>query len=136
MCRLMQSSISDKLIIFSACEGHEEYEEEMDTTEPDASINQVHADTEAQQDLQLASIIELLAIADFEEISMEDKSYCLYDGVYILVSQTFISQNSYTKDYPTQISLSDSNSPPESFEPLSPDIGSSTQTMQVISNLL
>ena len=43
--------------MFEAFENHEDHEEEMDTSEPDASINQVRADMDRQQDSNLASII-------------------------------------------------------------------------------
>ena len=70
----MQSSITNRLIMFEVCEDHDDHVEDMDTSEPDRLINQIQVDSEAQRDSELASIMGLLAITDFEPISMEEDS--------------------------------------------------------------
>ena len=62
-CRLMRSRITNKLILFGACDEHEDNLERMDT---EAQIHQVQAvETE---DAKLSSIMQNLAISDFEPV--------------------------------------------------------------------
>ena len=62
-CRLMRSRITNRLILFGACEDHED---ELDRMNIKAQINQVQAvETE---DTKISSIMQNLAISDFEPI--------------------------------------------------------------------
>ena len=62
-CRLMRSRITNKLILFGACEEHEDILERMDT---EAQIHQVQAvETE---EAKISSIMQNLAISDFEPV--------------------------------------------------------------------
>ena len=111
---------------------HDEY---MDTLDSDASINQVWAEEDARQVSEVILIMKSLAIADVEPISEDEKSACLYGGVNISVRQTFIPEQSYTNNFSTQASTNSTMGPPETFEPFYPELGSTTQPMQVILNL-
>ena len=62
-CRLMRSRITNKLILFGACDEHEESQERMDT---EAQIHQVQA--VETDDEKLSSIMQNLAISDFEPV--------------------------------------------------------------------
>ena len=62
-CRLMRSRITNKLILFGACDEHEDEPERMDTK---AQIHQVQAvETE---EAKISSIMQNLAISDFEPV--------------------------------------------------------------------
>ena len=59
----MRSRITNKLILFGACDEHEDILERMDT---EAQIHQVQAvETE---DAKISSIMQNLAISDFEPV--------------------------------------------------------------------
>ena len=62
-CRLMRSRITNKLILFGACEEHQDNQERMDT---EAQIHQVQAVEAADE--SLCSIMQNLAISDFEPV--------------------------------------------------------------------
>merc|ERR1711867_400459 len=64
-CRLMRSRITNKLIIFGACEEHQDNQEMMDT---EAQVHQLQA-VEAS-DENLSSIMQNLAISDFEPVDL------------------------------------------------------------------
>ena len=56
--------------MFRACEDHQDHSEDMDTSEHGIQVNQVQADI--QRDEALASIMNALAISDFDPTSMEE----------------------------------------------------------------
>merc|ERR1712089_59159 len=62
-CRLMRSRITNKLILFGACEEHQDDQERMDT---EAQVHQVQAVEAADE--SLCSIRRHLAISDFEPV--------------------------------------------------------------------
>ena len=62
-CRLMRSRITNKLILFGACDEHQDDQEKMDT---EAQVHQVQTDEEADESLR--SIMQNLAISDFEPV--------------------------------------------------------------------
>ena len=62
-CRLMRSRITNKLILFGACDEHQDSQERMDT---EAQIHQVQAVEAADE--SLCSIMQNLAISDFEPV--------------------------------------------------------------------
>ena len=64
MCRLMRSNITNKLIMFGACEDHQDHGEEVDVSKEGLQVNQVQADN--GEDEALASIMNVLAILDFD----------------------------------------------------------------------
>ena len=59
----MRSRITNKLILFGACEEHQDDQEKMDT---EAQIHQVQAVEAADENL--SSIMQNLAISDFEPV--------------------------------------------------------------------
>ena len=59
----MRSRITNKLILFGACDEHQDDHEKMDT---EAQIHQVQTDEEADESLR--SIMQNLAISDFEPV--------------------------------------------------------------------
>ena len=59
----MRSRITNKLILFGACEEHQDHHEGMDT---EAQVHQVHAAEGADE--SLASIMNNLAISDFDPV--------------------------------------------------------------------
>merc|ERR1712041_8186 len=64
-CRLMRSRITNKLILFGACDEHQDDQEKMDT---EAQVHQVQTDEEADESLR--SIMQNLAISDFEPVDL------------------------------------------------------------------
>ena len=62
-CRLMRSRITNRLILFGACEDHED---ELDRINTKAQIHQVQA-VDAE-DESLCSIMQNLAFSDFEPV--------------------------------------------------------------------
>ena len=73
-CRLMRSTITNKIIMFGACEGHEHSDHDMSFEEEDTGCysNQVNPNVEAIS--ALASVMETMAIGDFENASMVSDS--------------------------------------------------------------
>ena len=65
-CRLMRSRITNKLILFGACEEHQDYQEVMDT---EAQVHQVQAVEVADE--SLCSIMQNLAIPDVEPVDSD-----------------------------------------------------------------
>merc|ERR1712089_95746 len=65
-CRLMRSRITNKLILFGACDEHQDDQEKMDT---EAQIHQVQAVEAADESLR--SIMQNLAISDFEPVDSD-----------------------------------------------------------------
>ena len=59
----MRSRITNKLILFGACDEHQDDQEKMDT---EAQVHQVQTDEEADESLR--SIMQNLAISDFEPV--------------------------------------------------------------------
>ena len=66
-CRLMRSHLTNKLIMFGACEEHQDHE---DTPGDGLQVNQVRAS--AEDDKVLADSMNILAISDFDPISTEE----------------------------------------------------------------
>ena len=62
-CRLMRSRITNKLILFGACDDHPDNHEKMDIG---AEIHQVQTNEEAEESLR--SIMQNLAISDFDPV--------------------------------------------------------------------
>ena len=54
-CQLMQSSITNRLIMFGSNSENADSTEDRDTSEPPAQAHQVQVDTAAQKDAELAS---------------------------------------------------------------------------------
>ena len=78
MCRLMKSRITDRVIMFGACDDHDhgdypDLEEEMDADRMEGSCNQVQVDRDTNQVSALASIMDALAITSIDDISIADK---------------------------------------------------------------
>ena len=77
MCRLMKSRITDRVILFGACEdhNHDDYpdlEEEARADQVEGSCNQVQVDRDTDQVSALATLMDALAITSIDDISLAD----------------------------------------------------------------
>ena len=79
MCRLMKSRITNRVILFGACEDHN-HADYPDLEEDDGradriegSCNQVQIDKDADQVSALATLMDALAITSIDDISLVDK---------------------------------------------------------------
>ena len=64
-CRLMRSHLTNKLIMFGACEKHEGHE---DTTDDSLQVNHIQANT--KNDEALTNSMSILAISDLDPTSV------------------------------------------------------------------
>ena len=69
-CRLMRSTITNKIIMFGACVGHDHQDHEMEFEEDHMSTHSTQIDPNVQAVSALASVMEHMAITDFEDVRM------------------------------------------------------------------